>query len=144
MIYTPLTICAMRIAYDAHSGQRDKAGTPYVFHPYHLAEKMTDEASTCVALLHDVLEDTEVAEHELSKVFSPEIMDALRCLTRKSGVDYFDYIRNVRMNHIARIVKIEDIKHNMDTTRFVERKEAEKKMGKLLDRYRKALDILLY
>lgn len=142
MIYTPLTICAMRIAYDAHSGQRDKAGTPYVFHPYHLAEKMTDEASTCVALLHDVLEDTEVTEHELSRIFPPEIMDALRCLTRKNGVDYFDYIRNVRMNYIARIVKIEDIKHNMDTTRFIEREEAEKKMGRLLDRYRKALDIL--
>lgn len=60
MIYTPLTCEAMKIAYRAHHGQTDKAGLPYVFHPFHLAEQMKDEYSVCVALLHDVVEDTDV------------------------------------------------------------------------------------
>ena len=58
MIYTPLTRKAMRIAYEAHHGQFDETGVPYVFHPFHVAEQMTDEITTCMALLHDVVEDT--------------------------------------------------------------------------------------
>ena len=60
MIYTPLTNKALRLAYTAHHGQVDKSGVPYIFHPYHLAEQMTDEITTCVALLHDVVEDTDI------------------------------------------------------------------------------------
>ena len=60
MLYTPLTIQAMKIAYTAHHGQVDKGGVPYIFHPIHLAELMKDEYTTCVALLHDVVEDTDV------------------------------------------------------------------------------------
>lgn len=60
MIYTPLTNKALRLAYAAHHGQTDTSGLPYIFHPYHLAEQMTDEVSACVALLHDVAEDTSV------------------------------------------------------------------------------------
>ena len=58
MIYTALTNKALRLAYAAHHGQTDKCGQPYIFHPYHLAEQMPDEISACVALLHDVVEDT--------------------------------------------------------------------------------------
>ena len=65
MIYTPLTIKAARIAYEAHHGQFDLCGMPYVFHPYHVAEQMTDEYTTCVALLHDVVEDTDVTFEDL-------------------------------------------------------------------------------
>ena len=53
MIYTHLTNEAMKLAYKAHHGQVDKGGIPYIFHPYHLAEQMPDEYTTCVALLHD-------------------------------------------------------------------------------------------
>ena len=60
MLESDLTHAAMRLAYAAHHGQLDKAGVPYVFHPYHLAEQMPDEITACVALLHDVLEDTSV------------------------------------------------------------------------------------
>ena len=59
MIYTELTKKALRLAYEAHTGQEDKAGIPYICHPLHLAEQMNDEISTCVALLHDVVEDTD-------------------------------------------------------------------------------------
>ena len=54
MIYTEMTITAMKVAYDAHLGQLDYNGVPYIFHPYHLAEQMDDEISCTVALLHDV------------------------------------------------------------------------------------------
>ena len=54
MIYTALTKKAMKVAYEAHHGQTDRSGTPYIFHPFHVAEQMDDELSVCAALLHDV------------------------------------------------------------------------------------------
>ena len=57
MIYTALTKKAMRIAFEAHKEQTDKTGIPYIYHPTYLAEQMDDEVTTCVARLHDVIED---------------------------------------------------------------------------------------
>ena len=65
MLYTPLTKKAMRLSFTAHRDQTDKGGLPYVYHPFHLAEQMTDEYSICVALLHDVVEDTDMTWEEL-------------------------------------------------------------------------------
>ena len=65
MVYTPLTIKAIKIAYKAHEGQYDQSGVPYILHPVHLAEQMTDETTTCIALLHDVLEDTALTLPDL-------------------------------------------------------------------------------
>ena len=69
MIYTELTNKALRIAYDAHHGQVDSNGIPYIFHPLHLAEQMEDEISCCCAILHDVVEDTSVTMEELAEIF---------------------------------------------------------------------------
>lgn len=118
MIYTPLTNRALHIAYEAHSDQVDKCGTPYVFHPYHLAEQMSDEATTCTALLHDVAEDTDVTLEDLAREFPAEIIDALRLLTHQPGVPYLDYVRALATNPIARSVKRADLRHNMDETRY--------------------------
>jgi len=60
MLYTPLTYLAMRIAYDAHHGTLDKNGAPYVFHSYEVALQLDDEVCVCTALLHDVVEDTDL------------------------------------------------------------------------------------
>lgn len=68
MIYTKLTKLAMQISFDAHKDQKDKSGLPYIFHPFHLAEQMADEVTTCVALLHDVVEDTDIT---FEKVYNP-------------------------------------------------------------------------
>ena len=65
MLYTPLTKKAMKLCFAAHRDQTDKSGLPYVFHPIHLAEQMTDEETTVVALLHDVVEDTEYTLSDL-------------------------------------------------------------------------------
>ena len=118
MIYTPLTKRAMRVAYDAHCGQFDKSGDPYIFHPYHLAEQMPDEITTCVALLHDVVEDTSVTFEDLRKEFPSEVIEALRLLTHEKSVPYLDYVRKIKQNPVARTVKLADLVHNSDETRF--------------------------
>ena len=59
MIYTPMTKTALKLCFEAHRDQTDKSGMPYVFHPFHLAEQMSDEKTTVVALLYDVIEDTD-------------------------------------------------------------------------------------
>ncbi|MBR4022183.1 MAG: GTP pyrophosphokinase [Ruminococcus sp.] len=121
MIYTKLTQKAMKIAYDAHHGQTDCNGMPYVFHPYHLAEQMDDEYSCCVALLHDVAEDTSVTLEDLAKEFPQEIIEALKLLTHEKGTDYFEYVRKIKDNPLAKKVKLADLEHNMDRSRIVDK-----------------------
>ena len=69
MIYTPMTMTAMRIAYQAHLNQVDYNGVPYIYHPIHLAEQMDEEIACVVALLHDVVEDTDVTMNDLASQF---------------------------------------------------------------------------
>lgn len=117
MIYTALTNRAMMIAYDAHHGQVDKQGIPYIFHPFHVAEQMTDELSTCVALLHDVVEDSDVTLDDLAQEFPIEVIEALALLTHDEPVPYLEYIKALASNEIARAVKRADLEHNLDGTR---------------------------
>ena len=120
MIYTKLTKEAMNIAYKAHHKQKDKGGFPYINHPFYIAEQMEDEYSTCVALLHDVVEDSSVTLNELSSIFPPEIIEAVSILTRKEGILYSDYINNVKKNKLAKNVKLADLAHNLDKTRLLD------------------------
>lgn len=117
MIYTALTNRAMVIAYDAHHGQVDKQGIPYVFHPFHVAEQMTDELSTCVGLLHDVVEDSDVTLEDLAREFPAEIIEALALLTHDESVPYLEYVQALASNELARAVKRADLEHNLDGTR---------------------------
>ena len=138
MIYTDLTIKAMNLAYAAHHGQFDKGGVPYIFHPIHLAEEMDDEVSTCVALLHDAVEDTAVTLEELAESFPREIVEAVDLLTHRDGVEYFDYVRSIRANPVAVKVKLADLRHNGDPNRISNQGNAEKRREK----YAKAWKIL--
>ena len=140
MIYTNLTNQAMKIAYDAHHGQVDKAGIPYVFHPIHLAEQMTDEFSTCVALLHDVVEDTDVTLEQLAEVFPSEVVEAVRVLTHLENEPYLDYVARVKENPIAKAVKLADLQHNSDQTRMEH--ASEETLAYFREKYRKAFEIL--
>ena len=143
MIYTPLTMKAMKLAYEAHQGQVDKAGVPYVFHPWHLAESMTDEISVCTALLHDVVEDTDVTLEELEKAFPAEVTRAVALLTHRDDVPYFDYVRAVRENPVARQVKLADLAHNSDLSRMAGMDVQPDKTAERLEKYRRARQILL-
>lgn len=143
MIYTVLTNKALRIAYEAHQGQVDKAGLPYIFHPFHLAEQMTDEISTCVALLHDVAEDTDVSLDDLAREFPPEVMEPLRKLTHQPGTSYADYIIGLRDDPVARKVKMADIRHNSDMSRFAGGQSISPKgWSRLAEKYKMALALL--
>ena len=140
MIYTPLTKKALIIAYEAHKDQLDKSGLPYVFHPFYLAEQMDDEFTTCVALLHDVVEDSNYTIQDLiDKGFPTEVIEAIRILTHSKNIPYFEYINKVKSNTIATKVKIEDLKHNSDLTRLNIIAEEDKKR---IEKYTKALDLL--
>ena len=130
MIYTELTIKAMVLAYHAHHGQFDKGGVPYIFHPIHLAEEMDDEISTCVALLHDTVEDTAVTLEDLSKEFPAEVVSAVSLLTHGEDVDYFDYVRAIKEDPIAVKVKLADLRHNGDPKRICNQGNQERRREK--------------
>lgn len=127
MINTKLTRLASKIAYKAHEGQTDKAGVPYIFHPIHIAEQMDSEESCVVALLHDVIEDSDITLEILSKYFNDDIITALRVLTKKENDDYLMYIKRVKTNKLATKVKIKDLEHNRDLTRLDEVTDKDRK-----------------
>lgn len=143
MIYTPLTIKAMQIAYSAHHGQVDKAGVPYIFHPLHLAESMDEEYACCAALLHDTVEDTAVTLTQLADEFPAEVVEAVRLLTHDPETDYFDYVHSIKENPIAKKVKLADLAHNTDETRFAGVDVPKDQISRLRDKYTKAKAILL-
>ncbi len=143
MIYTPMTIKAMKLAYQAHLGQVDHNDVPYVFHPYHVAEQMTDEISCTVALLHDVVEDTEVTLEDLRKEFPSEVVEAVALLTHDKTVNYFEYVKEIKKNPIARNVKIADLEHNSDESRSSGSEHTEERLTYWRTKYSKAKAILL-
>ena len=117
----------MNLAYTAHHGQFDKGGVPYIFHPIHLAEQMDDEITTCVALLHDTVEDTDVTLEQLAREFPREVVDAVSLLTHAEDVEYFDYVRAIKQNPIAVKVKLADLSHNGDPKRICNQGNQEKR-----------------
>lgn len=140
MIYTDMTKKAINLMFKKHKDQIDKSGIPYVFHPFHVAEQMDDEPTTIVALLHDIVEDTDVTFEELKELgFSDEVIDALKLMTHNKDIDYYDYVEMISKNPIARKVKIKDLEHNMDTTRL---DKIEDKDVKRLEKYKKCHNYL--
>lgn len=140
MIYTSETKKALRLCFEAHKEQVDKSGMPYVFHPFHLAEQMQDEVTTVVALLHDVVEDTDYTIADLTDMgFSREVTDALSLLTHDDEVPYMDYVALIKNNPVAKDVKIADLKHNSDTTRL---DVVDEKVMQRVEKYKKALALL--
>lgn len=141
MLYTALTKKAMKIAFEAHKNQTDKTGLPYIFHPFHLAEQMTDEATACAALLHDVVEDTPITFEQLEKEgFPGEVLDALRLLTHDEAVPYIDYVKQIKTNPIAAKVKLADLMHNSDLTRL---DVVGERALRRTEKYKKAIDLLM-
>ena len=140
MLYTNLTKKALKISFQAHKNQLDKSGIPYVYHPFHLAEQMDDEYSVCVALLHDVVEDTEMTIDDLTEQgFPPEVTEALLLMTHDDSVPYMDYIKKIKTNSLATKVKLADLEHNSDLTRLDEINDAALERA---DKYRQAMFLL--
>ena len=140
MIYTKMTKIALKMCFEAHKNQVDKSGMPYVFHPFHLAEQMQDEDTTIVALLHDVIEDTEYTIDDLrDRGFSDKVIDAISLMTHDLSVPYMEYVAQIKTNPIATAVKLADLKHNSDMTRLesITAKDEERAA-----KYRSAIELL--
>ena len=112
---------AVQIAAQAHQGQRDKAGAPYLLHPLRLMMRMESEAAMMAAVLHDVVEDSEWTLDQLrTEGFSEEVLQAVECLTHRLGESYDEFVARVQTNAIARQVKLADLEDNMNIRRLAE------------------------
>lgn len=111
---------AIEIAAEAHKGQVDKAGNEYIGHPLRVMEMGKTLEEKIVGVLHDVVEDTDWTFERLeAEGFAPEVIAALRCVTKTSeNENYDDFIERVKKNALATAVKINDLTDNMDIRRL--------------------------
>ena len=132
---------AIKVALEVHSGQVDKAGEIYLLHPLRLMFKFQTEDERIVAVMHDVVEDGEITLENLRLLgFSDSVVNAIDCLSRRKDEKYEDFISRISMDKLARKIKIEDIKDNLDLTRLgcVGDKEL-----KRIEKYHRSLKLLL-
>jgi (p)ppGpp synthase/HD superfamily hydrolase len=111
---------AIAIAAQAHAGQEDKGGSPYILHPLRVMLRMNSPETMIVAVLHDVVEDCEEWSFDRlrSAGFSDVVVEAVECLTKREGERYEDFIERVAGTPLARDVKIADLTENMDASRL--------------------------
>lgn len=126
----PIYQKALLIATESHDGQYRNDGEPYIMHPWRVADNCTSEDEKTVAILHDVVEDTDAILFYRAE-FPTNIEDAVHAISRKEDETYFDYIERCSQNELARKVKIMDILDNWNTSKHT-----------LKPRYMKALKIL--
>lgn len=131
---------ALAIAKDAHKGQVDKAGVDYIQHPLFVASLVEGELAKTVALLHDVVEDSDWTLEDLRKEGLPEeVVQAVGILTKKRNENYEEYILRVKQNPLARQVKLADLKHNSDLSRLANVTDRDRKRA---EKYRQAIAFL--
>lgn len=124
------------IAAEAHQGQTDKNGMPYLHHVMRVAMRCRTVTEKTCALLHDVVEDTPwTFEQLLAEGFSAQVVQVVRCLTKTEGEEYAHYLARVKGNPLAVRVKLADLEDNMDISRLNE--VTEKDLPRL-NRYIKA------
>lgn len=111
---------AINIAVEAHADQTDKAGATYIRHPLRVMHQMDTEQERIVAVLHDVVEDTDYSLEKIETEFGAEIRDAVDALTKREGESYTAFIERAAENELACNVKLADIEDNMDLTRLPE------------------------
>ena len=132
---------AIGIAVEAHKGQLDKGGNPYILHPLRVMMSVDLELEKIVAVLHDVVEDSNwTFEALLAEGFSNEVIEALKSVTKNSdNEDYDSFIQRAMQNPIGRKVKIADLRDNLDVTRIAELGDKDLQR---INKYKKALKIL--
>lgn len=120
-LYTPKIVKAMEIALEAHNGQLDKAGKPYISHVMRVADKMKTEEEIIVALLHDVIEDAgSNYSRIINEKFGYPIWYSVLSLTHSKDESYESYIHKIQKTDIPKAVKIADLEDNMDAERTLE------------------------
>lgn len=131
---------ALAIAKDAHKGQVDKAGVDYIQHPLFVASLVEGELAKTVALLHDVVEDSDWTLEDLRKEGLPEeVVQAVGIITKKRNENYEEYILRVKQNPLARQVKLADLQHNSDLSRLANVTDRDRKR---VEKYQQAIAYL--
>ena len=132
---------AFEVAKKAHAGQFDKGGNPYIDHPITVASLVSTPEEKATAYLHDVVEDTDVTLEDLKSMgFPNSVIEAVDCITMKKDESREEYIKRVKANPIARIVKIADLTHNSEISRIPNPTE---KDFQRIERYKKEKTYLL-
>ncbi len=132
---------AIELCYNYHKGQVDKAGKPYFLHPMTVALNCNNDDEKVVALLHDILEDTEITVEELIEKGIPErLCRSIVVITKKENDSYEKYVDRVAKDPIAIAVKIKDLEHNMDVSRL---QDPTQKDYDRIEKYRKVHSKLL-
>lgn len=140
---------AIALAVKEHANQTDKAGEPYILHPLRVMFSLNSEDERIVAVLHDVVEDSELTFGDLrSSGFSETVIKALKAVTKlpeEEGTDegYQAFVERAGKNSIGRKVKMADLRDNLDVRRLEKISEKDtRRMNKYLRalRYLEALD----
>ncbi|MBR5912749.1 MAG: hypothetical protein IKZ58_00045 [Selenomonadaceae bacterium] len=135
---------AFEVAKAAHKGQVDKGGVDYIYHPMTVAFQCDgNDSAVIVALLHDVVEDTNFTFEDLQEKIplTDEELQALKLLTHDKNISYFDYVKKIKSNELAAQVKLADLKNNSDLSRIPEKLRTEKDF-KCVEKYKAAMKIL--
>ena len=112
---------AIELAKQHHKGQTDKVGKPYINHPLRVMNQMKSEDEKIVAVLHEIVEDTDISFNDLrNEGFSEEVVSAVECLTKQDGENYDSYIERISFNPLAVKIKLADLEDNRDLTRLPE------------------------
>lgn len=131
---------AIILATEAHRGQRDKAGRPYILHPLRLMFRQKSPEAMIIAVLHDVVEDTALTFADLEQAgFPASVITALTLLTHDKELPYMEYIAGIAKNSLAILVKLADLQDNMDISRIP---QPTSKDYSRLEKYSKAFQYL--
>ena len=132
---------AIEIAQEAHKGVKDKGGHDYIHHPIRVMHAMSNDQEKIVAILHDVVEDSDWTFERLKEEgFEDSVIESLRCVTKYSEEeDYQEFIKRAATNKIATKVKMADIEDNLDLSRLGTL--TEKDLTRI-EKYKKALKYL--
>jgi len=144
---------ALEYAIRAHDGQYDKGNHPYILHPLQVSTMVDTDEEKIVALLHDVVEDTDCTLNDIAEALSRDftansydtelIIHAVDCITKRKGEKYADYIKRVCSNWLSINVKIADMTHNCDVSRLDTDVQATGLLDRLRQKYGKWLPVLL-
>lgn len=127
---------AIKLAVDAHSGVTQRDGSPYILHPLAVMLRLHSDYERMTAVLHDVVEDTDITLDDLHREgYPPVVVEAVDALTRRENETYEAFIERIKPNALAVRVKLADLEHNMDVRRLpvVTQSDTER-----LEKYRRA------
>ena len=112
---------AIEIAARTHAGQTDKGGAPYILHPLRVMLRVAPGAQQIVAVLHDVVEDSDVTFEDLEREgFAAEVISGLRAVTKVEGESYEDFVARAARDPVGKAVKLADLMENSDLSRIAE------------------------